>query len=84
MTRFATLVCVAALALSACGSSSDESSDPTTTVAGASTGTDEGAPEDTLAPNPDKPEVAIPDTLPTELVVTELRACRRGPGGRSR
>ncbi len=82
MPRFAPLACIAVLALAACGSSSDDSAD--TTVAGGSTtiasdttvagGSTTIALEPTIAGNPDKPTVELPAELPTELVVTELRA----------
>jgi FKBP-type peptidyl-prolyl cis-trans isomerase len=73
-----------ALALSACGSDSGSSSDPSldtvadsTLDAGADSGADSSDPatsvEDAPTPtNPDKPDVEIPEEIPTELVVTEL------------
>jgi peptidylprolyl isomerase len=81
-----TAVIASALVLAACGSddSASDTSEPTeesaATVAPApddTTAESGSAPEGTALPtpptNPDKPEVQIPDEIPTELVVTTLQ-----------
>jgi peptidylprolyl isomerase len=62
---------LAALSLLAACGDSNESSDTTTadTVTDGTAGT---AVDGTTPPNPDKPEVVLPEELPTELVVTVL------------
>jgi FKBP-type peptidyl-prolyl cis-trans isomerase len=69
------VVIVGALLLSACGSDGDSSSSDTgaDTVADTASSEPTGSVEEVPTPtNPDKPEVAIPDEIPTELVVTVL------------
>jgi len=69
-------VVVGATLLAACGDDRTDSLDASTTVAAATTTPTTAAPvADTAAPgtpNPDKPTVVLPATLPTTLVVTDL------------
>jgi peptidylprolyl isomerase len=63
-----------AIALVSCGDEPESSDSPTTTAASATSAeaaTSEAPPTSILASLP-KPEVDLPDTLPTELVVTDL------------
>ncbi len=69
MRRITSLLLVAALTASACGSESDSADEPAT----AATAPVTTAPAESTT-SPDKPEVDIPAELPTELVKTELRA----------
>ncbi len=70
------LASIAALTLAACGSDGASGSDslPTPADSTAADGsiTDGSVPGDTVAANPDKPDVEIPAEAPTELVVTVL------------
>ncbi len=81
MRRTLPLLVTATLLFAACGSDGDNATNETTAVQDTSATTDQ--PTDTsetdtsgsVAPpptNPDKPEVEIPDEIPTELVVTVL------------
>lgn len=73
------LLAAGALVLSACGGSSDDTSDDTTattstsTTVAASTTNDAADDSELVAGDTDaKPEVVVPDEIPTELVVTVL------------
>jgi FKBP-type peptidyl-prolyl cis-trans isomerase len=61
---------VAAALLAGCGDSADEAAGdvPTTTVAADTT----AAPGASATPNAEKPEVVVPESLPAELVITDL------------
>ena len=84
MRRTLPLIVTATLLFAACGSDDDTASDTSTSETSASDDADSEQPSDTsgetsdtgsVAPpatNPDKPEVEIPDEIPTELVVTVI------------
>ncbi len=70
MRRTLPVLLTATLLLAACGSDSDSATDGSSVDTTEST-TDSSEPA-TPATNPDKPEVEIPDEIPTELVVTVI------------
>lgn len=79
MRRITPLLLVATLTVAACGSDTDSEGAATTAAPSTEAAADEPTETETaedggVTPNPDKPTVEIPGTLPTELVSTELRA----------